>query len=134
MACKLFAKRARVRINLKDVQRIARLPASVETALYRILQETLRNVEEHARARHVTIGLRRLGHLVQLAVTDDGVGFDPNRYPARQKGTGSLGLLGMRERTTSVGGALEVQSAPGRGTTIRAQIPLDRGTPAPSHS
>jgi len=133
-ACELFAQRTSVRVNLKGVRSIARLPAAVETALYRILQETLRNVEEHARARHVTVCLRQLGHLVQLAVTDDGIGFDPNTHPARQKGKGSLGLLGMRERTTSVGGALEVKSAPGRGTTIRAQIPLDPGTLALAHS
>jgi PAS domain S-box-containing protein len=133
-ACELFAKRACVRVNLKGVRSIARLPAAVETALYRILQETLWNVERHARARHVTVCLRQRGHLVQLAVTDDGIGFDPNRYPARQKGKGSLGLLGMRERTTSVGGALEVQSAPGQGTTIRAQIPFDPGTLTLAHS
>ncbi len=134
MACALFAQRAFVQVNLKGVRRIARLPAAVETALYRILQETLLNVEEHARARHVTVCLRQRGHLVQLAVTDDGIGFDPNRYLARQNGKGSLGLLGMLERTTSVGGALEVQSAPGRGTTIRAQIPFDPGTLALAHT
>ncbi|MCL4178014.1 MAG: PAS domain-containing protein [Verrucomicrobia bacterium] len=133
-ACELFAKRASVRVNLKAVRSIARLPAAVETALYRVLQETLLNVEQHARARHVTVGLRQLGRQVQLVVTDDGIGFDPNRYPARQKGKGSLGLLGMRERTTSVGGALEVQSAPGRGTTIRARIPFDPDTLALAHS
>lgn len=133
-ACVLFAKRASVQVNLKGVRRIARLPVAIETALYRILQETLRNVEQHARADHVTVCLRQLGHLVQLAVTDDGIGFDLNRYPARKKGKGSLGLLGMRERTTSLGGALEVQSAPGQGTTIRAQIPLDSGTLALAHT
>ncbi len=129
MACNQFGKRARVQLNLRGVRRIPRLPADVETALYRILQEVLKNVEQHARARHLAVGLRQQGHFVQLAVTDDGIGFDPDRHPAKRNGTGGLGLFSIRERAASVGGALEVKSAPGRGTTIQARIPF-RDTPA----
>jgi PAS domain S-box-containing protein len=134
MACDRFAQRTRVQVNLEGVSSIARLPVAVETALYRILQEVLRNVERHARARHVAVRLRRQGDVVRLAITDDGIGFDPDRYRAEQKAKGGLGLLGMRERAISVGGALSVQSAPGHGTTVRAQIPLGRGTQRPSRS
>jgi len=124
MACEQHGERARVQLNLEGVRRIARLPAAVETALYRILQEVLKNVEQHARARQVTVCLRQQGDAVQLAITDDGIGFDPDRPPAKRKRKGGLGLLSMRERAASVGGALNVKSTPGQGTTIRAQIPF----------
>jgi two-component system NarL family sensor kinase len=127
MACKQFGERARVQLNLEGVRRIARLPAVVEMALYRILQEVLKNVEQHARARHVTVCLRQQADLVQLAITDDGIGFDPDRRPAKQKRKSGFGLLSMRERAASVRGALDVKSAPGQGTTIRVQIPFDHG-------
>jgi PAS domain S-box-containing protein len=129
-ACEQFGERARVRLNLEGVRIIARLPAAVETALYRILQEVLKNVEQHAHARHVTVCLRQQGGVVQLAVKDDGIGFDPDRRPARRKGQGGLGLLSMRERAAATGGALEVESAPDEGTTIRVQIPFDPRRPA----
>lgn len=101
-----------------------RLPADTELALYRILQETLKNVEKHARASHVTVHLTKPGDFVQLTINDDGMGFDPDHHPARRKGKGGFGLLGMRERATYVGGTLMVKSVLGKGTTIHAQIPL----------
>ncbi|MDD5141670.1 MAG: ATP-binding protein [Verrucomicrobiales bacterium] len=119
-----FAERTGVSVKLACVQLTARLPADTELALYRVLQEALKNVEKHASARHVTVYLTKLGDLVQLTIKDDGIGFNPDHHPARQKRKGGLGLLGMRERTTYVGGTLNVKSAPGKGTTILAQIPL----------
>jgi two-component system NarL family sensor kinase len=116
-----FAHRTGVPVKLACVQLIARLPADTELALYRILQEALKNVEKHARARHVTVRLTQQGSFVQLAVTDDGIGFD---HPARQKGKGGLGLLGMRERATFVGGALKIKSVRRAGTEIEVIIPL----------
>jgi PAS domain S-box-containing protein len=85
--------------------------------LYRVLQEALTNVARHARASHVTIQLRERAPHVTLEIRDDGRGFDPEA-PTR-----SFGLLGMRERTASVGGRLEVESAPGKGARVRAQVP-----------
>ncbi len=85
--------------------------------LYRVLQEALTNVARHARASHVTITLRERAPHVTLEVKDDGRGFDPDA-PTR-----SFGLLGMRERTASVGGMLEIESGQGRGTLVRAQVP-----------
>jgi two-component system, NarL family, sensor kinase len=134
MACEQFGERARVQLNLEGVRRIARLPAAVETALYRILQEVLRNVEQHARAHHVTVCLRQQRDRIQLSITDDGIGFDPDRHPAKPNGKGGLGLLSVRERATSVGGALQVKSAPGQGTTIQAQIPFNPVTLSPLRS
>jgi two-component system NarL family sensor kinase len=116
-----FAHRTGVPVKLACVQLTARLPADTELALYRILQEALKNVEKHARARHVAVRLTQQGSFIQLAVTDDGIGFD---HPVRQKGKGGLGLLGMRERATYVGGTLKVSSVRRAGTEIEVRIPL----------
>jgi PAS domain S-box-containing protein len=118
-----FAKRTGVSVKLACAQLTARLPADTELTLYRILQEALKNVEKHARARHVTVRLRQRT-FVQLAINDDGIGFDPDHHAARRKGKGGLGLLSMRERATYVGGALTIKSARGAGTKIEVRIPL----------
>lgn len=98
-----------------------RLPDSLETALYRAVQEALNNAAKHAGARHVLIGLRRDPRGVECIVRDDGAGFDP---AAASNGHG-LGLAGMRERLRGAGGNLIVHSAPGQGTEIRitAELP-----------
>ena len=101
-----------------------RLPSETELALYRILQETLHNVEKHARARHVTVQLTKPGEFVQLTIIDDGIGFDPDHHPVRRKGKGGFGLLGMRERAAYVGGVLKVKSTRRTGTEIEIRIPL----------
>jgi signal transduction histidine kinase len=119
-----FARRTGVSLKLACVQLAARLPADTELTLYRILQEALKNVETHARARRVTVRLLQQGDLVQLLITDDGIGFNLNHRPASRNGKGRLGLLSMRERAAYVDGALKVASAPGKGTTILAQVPL----------
>jgi signal transduction histidine kinase len=121
-----FADRMGVSVKLACAPLAGRLPADIELALYRILQEALKNVEQHARARHVTVHLTKPDDIVQLAINDDGIGFNLDRHPTGKKGNSGLGLLGMRERATYVGGTLNVKSVPGKGTTIRAQIPLGK--------
>lgn len=95
-----------------------RLPAPVESALYRIVQESLTNVVKHAQARHVSIALTRRDRSVAVVVEDDGRGVDPS-----ERG-GGLGLLGMRERVELLDGNLEVESRPGAGATVIAEVPL----------
>jgi PAS domain S-box-containing protein len=124
MAAEHFAERTSVPVDLTDVRRLARLPDGIETALYRILQEVLKNIERHASAHHVTMCLQKQGKFVELSITDDGIGFDPRLHPARRTGNSGLGLHSMRERAASVGGTLEIESAAGQGTTIRARIPF----------
>jgi two-component system NarL family sensor kinase len=119
-----FEDRTGVSIKLACAQLPTRPPAHTELTIYRILQEALKNVEKHARAHHVTVRLAQRGAFVQLAIHDDGIGFDSAHRLAKRNGNGALGLLGMRERAAYAGGALEVKSAPGEGTTIRAQLPL----------
>ena len=124
-----FAERTGISLKLACVQLTARLPADTELALYRILQEALRNVEEHAHARHVAVCLRQQDAFIQLVVKDDGIGFDPAHRPARRKGKTGLGLLSMRERVNYVGGALNVKSVRRAGTEIEARIPLPLKAP-----
>ena len=125
-----FAKRTGVSLKLDCVELTERLPADIELTLYRILQEALKNVEKHARARHVTVHLTKPGDVVQLTIKDDGVGFDPDHHPARRKGKASLGLLSMRERATYVGGTLKVKSTRRVGTEIKVHLPLPPGAMA----
>ena len=119
-----FAERTGVTIKLACVQLAARLPADIELSLYRILQEALKNVEKHACASHVTVCLTKSDGVVQLKIKDDGAGFDPDHHPAGQKGKRSLGLLGIRERATYVGGTLKIKSSRRAGTEIAITIPL----------
>jgi PAS domain S-box-containing protein len=119
-----FANRTGVLVKMVCVQLIVRLPADTELALYRILQETLHNVEKHASARHVTVQLTKPGSFVQLTINDDGIGFNPDHHAVRRKGKGGFGLLGMRERAAYVGGSLKVKSIRHAGTEIEIRIPL----------
>ncbi len=112
-----------VEMDLAPVDEV--LEEEAKLVLYRIVQEALSNVERHAEASRVIIRINVSGDHVLAVVEDDGRGFDP-RQPSRDDGRG-LGLLGMRERATLVGGHVEVESEPGAGTRIRLQIPLYEG-------
>lgn len=118
-----FAERTGVSLKLTCSPLTAELSADAELALYRILQEALENVERHACARHVAVCLRQKTGGVLLAIQDDGIGFNPE-HPAGRNGKGGLGLLGMRERATYVGGVLTVRSARRAGTAIKVRLPL----------
>jgi len=98
-----------------------RPPPEAETALYRIVQEALTNVVKHAEARRVSITLVRKGESAVVVVEDDGRGFEPEAVR-----DGALGFVGMRERVELVGGRLAVESSPGAGTTLVAEVPVQR--------
>jgi PAS domain S-box-containing protein len=102
-----------------DAEPIPRLPLPAEESLYRIGQEAIHNIVKHANASNASVRLARDGDRVRLTVVDDGGGFSPDAVPR-----GHLGLLGMRQRLDLVGGELRVDSAPGRGTTIEATVPV----------
>src|SRR6266568_5787610 len=94
------------------------LPLTVKQELYRIAQEAMQNTVKHARARKVDLRLCQTANAVILEVRDDGVGFDPlGSFP------GHLGLHSMQERVSSLRGLLQIESAPGQGTSILAQVP-----------
>lgn len=108
----------------------ARLPAPIETSLYRIVQESLTNVLRHAQARRVSVLLQRTAGQVVAVVEDDGLGFGPEPISGQSGERDRLGILGMQERATLVGGTMAVESSPGKGTTVIVRIPL----PAPESS
>ena len=99
------------------------LPDDVRTCIYRVVQEALHNVSRHSGAKAVVITVRNVDGSLSLSVADDGRGFDPER-------TRGMGMLGIEERIRQLGGQFEVQSAPGKGTTLRSTLPI--GAPAPS--
>lgn len=119
-----FGDQAGVSVRLACSGLTARLPADTELALYRILQEAFQNVAKHARARHVTVSLKRQTSQVELVIKDDGIGFNARPPAGARKRTSGLGLLGMRERAAYSGGSFEISSARRAGTTITVCIPM----------
>jgi two-component system, NarL family, sensor kinase len=95
------------------------LPARVEAGLYRVAQEALENVAQHAAARQARLHLSITPERVILEIQDDGRGFEPGQVPP-----GRFGLTGLNERVRLLGGNLELESAPGSGTVLRASVPL----------
>jgi signal transduction histidine kinase len=115
----VLAARSGVKVDLDLAPGARDLPPELETALYRIVQEALTNVVKHAGAGSVVVAAPP--GLVRAVIEDDGAGFDPGAV--RES---ALGLVGMRERVNLLGGRFEVHSATGAGTTIVAELPLDR--------
>jgi signal transduction histidine kinase len=116
-----------------------RLPSAMETTLYRIGQEALTNVARHAGARSASLILERREGVVTLILEDDGLGFDVASRLADAGDRRPLGIFGMRERATLLGGTLTIESTPGAGTTVFVEIPLpmertDDRTPTNPHS
>jgi signal transduction histidine kinase len=103
-----------------------RLPPSVETTCFRVVQEAITNVIRHARARRVDVKVTIAGDELEVVIQDDGTGFDVDVAHKRAAVGGSLGVLSMEERVSLAGGRLAIESTPDHGTTIRARFPLTR--------
>jgi len=111
-------------IDLEESLGDGRLPQEVETTLFRVTQEALTNIRKHARATKARVVLDRPGNVIRLLVSDEGGGFVP-KGTASTNGRGEkVGLSGMRERVSLLGGRFELHSEPGRGTTIMAEVEL----------
>ncbi len=95
-----------------------RLPSTVETALYRVVQEAITNVARHSRATQVDVLLERRDGRVKVMVEDNGIGFEPDRVRRAEH----YGLLGLRERAEALGGTMTVESAPGAGATVVVEV------------
>lgn len=121
-----------LRIRFSAFAGVEALENSRRTVLYRVAQESLTNVIRHAHARHATVRIRRLRDAVSLVVRDDGKSFPAERLLASNTSK-RLGLLGMRERVEMVGGKFSIESTPGRGTSVRAELPF-RESPNPTKS
>jgi signal transduction histidine kinase len=120
-----WSQRYRIEVDVHGIGLdSARLPPHLETTLYRVVQEAMTNVLKHAQAGRVGLILERRRAHVLVIVEDDGRGFDADAVldtPGARRG---LGLVGMRERVELAGGTLQIESTPGRGTTVFARIPL----------
>jgi signal transduction histidine kinase len=125
---KAFTKQTGIHIRFTTFTsgRIEQMDTVTRTVLYRVAQEALTNVGRHAQASQVDVSIEKLPRAVGLTIKDNGKSFQVDRvlHPKKNK---RLGLLGMRERVEMVGGSLRVESAPGKGTTIRAEIPFTNG-------
>ena len=113
-----FSQQTGIEVDLESRLAGVRLPSEVETALYRIVQESLTNVVKHARAGRVSILLTRKNGSVTAVIEDDGRGFEAGE---RSEG---LGLVGMRERIALLGGRMEIETSPGSGTALVVEVPL----------
>jgi signal transduction histidine kinase len=123
-----FTKREGLQIQLKASGCADRIDPETELVVYRIVQESLRNVAKHAQASTVVISLERVDNKLKVTIKDDGIGFDP--MAVRRSDTAGMGILGMSERAALVGGTVNIRSQQGSGTTVRVEIPLPAKTPA----
>ena len=115
-----YANRTNVHVSFQHSVGGSRFPASVEIAVFRIVQEALTNVARHACVESADVDIRADSKFLRLRIEDAGLGFDRSTAPA----AGSAGLTGMRERALLLGGSFSIESAPGAGTRISVALPL----------
>lgn len=124
---KTFTARTGVRTHLTAFAGVEKLGTAKRSVLFRVAQEALTNVARHARASRVKVSIQKLPDGICMRITDDGRSFQVERV-LHARGRRHLSLLGMRERLEMVGGRFDVESAPGKSTTIQAEIPLANGS------
>lgn len=122
---KSFSEETGLRVSLKAFEGLENLSKAKRTVLYRVAQEALANVARHAQASRVEVCIQKLPDAVLMFIKDDGKAFDVDQILHAKKSQ-RLGLIGMRERVEMVGGAFGVESAPGLGTTVCAQVPFQK--------
>jgi len=118
------AARAGFALELRAEPGGRRYPPEIETACFRIIQEAVTNTMRHARATTLSIDVETLGSGLRCAIRDDGSGFDCEAARSRALAGGSIGLAGMQERVELLGGTIEIDSSPGRGTHIEVFLPF----------
>ncbi len=116
-----FAQQTALHVEWRLPEGPQRFAPEVELAAYRIVQEALTNVARHAQAEHVTVAVDQQDHRVLIQIADDGRGFDVEATLRE----GTYGLHSMRERASLLGGSLRLESAPGQGTRLSAEIPIE---------
>jgi len=113
-----------VQTSLKVTGKERRLSTEAELSLFRIVQESLRNIAKHAKAEHASVTVEFADDNTTIAVTDDGVGFQLPDNLAALPQIGKLGLTGLQERVQLLGGELEIKSEPNKGTTVLVKAPV----------
>ena len=121
--CVMFSDREGIDVDFQAQDIPHTVPKGIALCLYRIIQESLRNIAKHSQATHVEISLRGLDDKILLNIIDDGTGFVPQ--DARR--TPGIGLASMRERVEYVNGQFDVRSDPGMGTMIQVSVPMAKG-------
>ncbi len=119
------SRRTEMEVDVQSENIPENLPDEYKTCIYRFVQEALNNAARHSGAKNATVRMSQEANRILVKVEDDGRGFDPKR----QRG---LGILGMEERIKRVGGALTIDSQPGKGTTLKADLPMPENTGANS--
>lgn len=114
-----------VDIMIESVKEL-RLQSELETATYRIIQEALTNISRYARAKNVSVIVDKIGDSLSVIVEDDGIGFNVYEVLNRDPSEKNLGLHGMQERASLVGGKLTIESEYGNGTTIYLKLPISK--------
>jgi len=122
-----FSRRYDIRAELLYDGAEPRLSTELETSIYRIVQEALTNVAKHARATICRVYLQRLAHTVLVTIEDDGVGFDEVAIQ-RAGASAGLGLISIRERAAQMAGTVRLETGPGKGTRLTAELPLQPWT------
>lgn len=115
-----YEKRTGILVDYEGLNDEVELSMASKTGLFRIVQEALTNVARYANARHVKVRLMKDDEHLSLMIQDDGVGFDKEKIYAKK----TFGIVGMRERTAMMGGSYNLESMPGKGTTISVHVPL----------
>jgi len=121
---KAFAQRTGIRVHFKASPEAEKLNDEQKTVVFRVTQESLTNVAKHAQASRVTATLRKLKNGVRMEISDNGRAFRVEQQPTRTARK-RLGLLGMEERVRLVNGRFAIESTPGKGTTVRMEIPFN---------
>jgi signal transduction histidine kinase len=111
------SRRSDIEVEVRAESASGDLPPEYATCIYRLAQEALNNAVRHSGAKRAKVEVEQTDHRIRVAISDNGHGFDPTR-------TRGLGILGMEERVNRLGGEFKVDSAPGRGATIVAELPL----------
>jgi two-component system NarL family sensor kinase len=118
---KIHPAEVRVRISVSSEP----LPMPIQEVIYRVAQECLQNITKHSQATTVNLSLQAADKRIRLSVTDNGVGFEAETMGSKPM---SFGLAGMRERAALLGGTLVVRSKPGKGTSVRLELPRTSAT------
>jgi PAS domain S-box-containing protein len=122
-----YSQRSGIEVAVEFQGMESRLSDEIETTLYRVIQEALTNIARHAKAGRVHLSLERSAAAVTATIQDDGRGFDVEETQGSAASLGGMGLLGIQDRVSTLGGHVEIHSGRGQGTRIRIEIPLHNG-------
>jgi signal transduction histidine kinase len=116
------SRRSNMEVEVQSEAVSEQLPDEVKVCVYRLVQEALNNAATHAEAKNAKVSVIQNAHKIRVEIVDDGRGFDPQRVRG-------MGILGMEERVRRLGGSFTIQSASGKGTAVKAELPLHTAQP-----